>query len=84
MPTGPPSASPQWPTRSCSMAYDEHWQGGEPGPIASNGWFAGHLTDQLKGLCDGQGDRRARQLWLRLVRGTCRCADRRRSLAVRA
>ncbi len=32
------------------MAYDEHWQGGEPGPIASNGWFAGHLTDQLKGL----------------------------------
>ncbi|WP_298165964.1 glycosyltransferase [Novosphingobium sp.] len=32
------------------MAYDEHWQGGEPGPIASNGWFAGHLADQLKGL----------------------------------
>ena len=32
------------------MAYDEHWQGGEPGPIASNGWFAGHLADQLKGV----------------------------------
>ena len=32
------------------MAYDEHWQSGQPGPIASNGWFAGHLTEQLKGL----------------------------------
>lgn len=32
------------------MAYDEHWQGGTPGPIASNGWFAGHLADQLKGV----------------------------------
>ncbi len=32
------------------MAYDEHWQGGEPGPIASNGWFASHLGEQLKGV----------------------------------
>ncbi|OYW16634.1 MAG: polysaccharide deacetylase [Novosphingobium sp. 12-64-8] len=32
------------------MAYDEHWQGGTPGPIASNGWFAAHLTDDLKGV----------------------------------
>ena len=32
------------------MAYDEHWQGGEPGPIASNGWFASHLAEQLRGV----------------------------------
>lgn len=32
------------------MAYDEHWQGGKPGPIASNSWFAGQLAAQLKGL----------------------------------
>lgn len=32
------------------MAYDEHWQSGEPGPIASNGWFASHLGEQLKGI----------------------------------
>ena len=32
------------------MAYDEHWQSGEPGPIASNGWFASHLGEQLKGV----------------------------------
>ncbi len=25
------------------MAYDEHWAGGEPGPIASMGWFTGVL-----------------------------------------
>ncbi|MEI6642675.1 MAG: glycosyltransferase [Novosphingobium sp.] len=36
------------------MAYDEHWQGGEPGPIASNGWFAGHLTEQVRGLSPGK------------------------------
>lgn len=32
------------------MAYDEHWQGGQPGPIASESWFAGHLAQNLKGL----------------------------------
>lgn len=32
------------------MAYDEHWQGGKAGPIASNAWFATHLAQQLKGV----------------------------------
>ena len=32
------------------MAYDEHWQGGQAGPIASNGWFISHMTDNLKGV----------------------------------
>ncbi len=26
------------------MAYDEHWMGGEAGPIASQGWFAGTVA----------------------------------------
>jgi spore germination protein YaaH len=32
------------------MAYDEHWSGGEPGPIASMGWsqrVAGHALDTI-------------------------------------
>jgi spore germination protein YaaH len=36
------------------MAYDEHWQGGEAGPIASNGWFVDHVTDALKGVAPGK------------------------------
>jgi cellulose synthase/poly-beta-1,6-N-acetylglucosamine synthase-like glycosyltransferase/peptidoglycan/xylan/chitin deacetylase (PgdA/CDA1 family)/spore germination protein YaaH len=53
-----PVDAPEWSARSfvpvvdrvVLMAYDEHWQGGESGPIASNGWFAGHLAEQLKGV----------------------------------
>ena len=32
------------------MAYDEHFGGGEPGPIASNAWFASHVADALKSM----------------------------------
>ena len=32
------------------MAYDEHWQSGEAGPIASNGWFASNIAQQIKGV----------------------------------
>lgn len=53
-----PIDAPEWSARSflpvtdrvVLMAYDEHWQGGQPGPIASNGWFASHLAEQLKGV----------------------------------
>jgi spore germination protein YaaH len=45
--TAPP-ANPDWnlaalgrsADRLILMAYDEHWQTGQPGPIASDGWFA--------------------------------------------
>ncbi len=53
-----PIDDPQWPAvalakaadRLVLMAYDEHWQGGEPGPIASSPWFGQHLQDILKGV----------------------------------
>lgn len=32
------------------MAYDEHYMTGTPGPIASNAWFVGHMTEALKGV----------------------------------
>ena len=43
-----PVADPEWDLRAYAavvdrvilMAYDEHWMGGEPGPIASQPWFA--------------------------------------------
>ncbi len=43
-----PAGDPGWPLqaigaatdRTILMAYDEHWQGGQPGPIASQDWFA--------------------------------------------
>nr|WP_166177543.1 glycosyltransferase [Altererythrobacter segetis] len=43
-----PAGDPGWPLRAIGtvtdrtvlMAYDEHWQGGQPGPIASQDWFA--------------------------------------------
>jgi len=57
-----PIDDPDWSARRLAevadkvvlMAYDEHWQGGEPGPIASNGWFAGHLSQQVRGLSPGK------------------------------
>lgn len=53
-----PVDDPQWPAKALArasdklvmMAYDEHWQGGEPGPIASDGWFAQRLTAALSGI----------------------------------
>lgn len=53
-----PVDAPEWSARSLArvadkvvlMAYDEHWQGGEPGPIASNGWFVTHLAQQVRGV----------------------------------
>lgn len=43
-----PAGDSNWPLAALArvashviyMAYDEHWQGGTPGPIASQGWFA--------------------------------------------
>ncbi len=48
-----PAADPDWDlTRFAAatdtvfvMDYDEHWQGGEAGPIASNAWFAARLAN---------------------------------------
>ena len=53
-----PIDSPEWSARALTqvadkvvlMAYDEHWQGGQSGPIASQGWFASHLAAQLRGV----------------------------------
>ncbi|MCH7628781.1 MAG: glycosyltransferase [Proteobacteria bacterium] len=53
-----PIDSSDWSARSFAkvadkvvlMAYDEHWQGGQSGPIASQGWFASHLADQIAGI----------------------------------
>lgn len=53
-----PVDDPAWNPRALAavtdkivlMAYDEHWEGGTAGPIASNGWFASHVADLLKGV----------------------------------
>ncbi|MDE2618765.1 MAG: glycosyltransferase, partial [Sphingomonadales bacterium] len=53
-----PVDDPQWPARALArvadklvlMAYDEHWQGGVAGPIASDGWFAEQLGRTLAGI----------------------------------
>jgi len=53
-----PIDDPEWPARALAhasdklvlMAYDEHWQGGQAGPIASDGWFAERLAATLKGI----------------------------------
>lgn len=37
------------------MAYDEHWQTGQPGPIASTGWFRSAVTAGLARLPRGRG-----------------------------
>lgn len=36
------------------MAYDQHWQGGEPGPIAADAWFSQRLAATLRGLPPGK------------------------------
>jgi spore germination protein YaaH len=32
------------------MAYDEHWQSGKPGPVASNDWFTQKVSNALRGM----------------------------------
>lgn len=57
-----PIDNPMWPARALAnaadrlvlMAYDQHWQGGEPGPIAADGWFAERLTATMRGLPPGK------------------------------
>ena len=57
-----PIDSPVWPARALAqasdklvlMAYDEHWQGGQAGPIASEGWFADRMAATLRGLPAGK------------------------------
>ncbi|WP_338465685.1 glycosyltransferase [Novosphingobium sp. ZN18A2] len=51
-----PVDDPSWPLgalarsadRIVLMAYDEHWQGGAPGPIASGPWFDARLAASLR------------------------------------
>ncbi|NBW75572.1 MAG: glycosyltransferase [Sphingomonadaceae bacterium] len=53
-----PIDDPHWPARDLAraadrlilMAYDEHWQGGVPGPIASKTWLARQLGLTLTGV----------------------------------
>ncbi len=53
-----PFDDPDWNLRAYSkaadrvflMAYDEHWKGGTPGPVASQPWFARTLQQNLKHL----------------------------------
>lgn len=57
-----PIDNPIWPARALAaaddrlilMAYDQHWQGGEPGPIAADGWFAERLSATMRGLPPGK------------------------------
>jgi cellulose synthase/poly-beta-1,6-N-acetylglucosamine synthase-like glycosyltransferase/peptidoglycan/xylan/chitin deacetylase (PgdA/CDA1 family)/spore germination protein YaaH len=57
-----PIDNPAWPVHDLAkaadriilMAYDEHWQGGEPGPIASDAWFNDRLAATLQGLPPGK------------------------------
>ncbi len=36
------------------MAYDQHWEGGEPGPIAAAGWFWDTIEHALKAIPPGK------------------------------
>ena len=48
----------------CLMDYDEHQPSTGPGPLASQDWYVDNLQQALKVDSEGQGDRRAGQLWL--------------------
>ncbi|UIJ46486.1 glycosyltransferase [Sphingomonas cannabina] len=51
-----PAENQDWPLaafarvtdRLIFMAYDQHWQGGEPGPIAPQGWFVHQVGTALR------------------------------------
>lgn len=57
-----PIDNPAWPARALAnasdklilMAYDEHWQGGQPGPIASNAWFTDRLGSVMRAIPRGK------------------------------
>lgn len=49
-----PSALAAASDRVILMAYDEHWQGGQPGPIASDPWFGERLAATLRGMPPGK------------------------------
>ncbi|MBU6266545.1 MAG: glycosyltransferase [Sphingomonadales bacterium] len=57
-----PLGNPDWDARMFApvsdklflMAYDEHWGGGQPGPIASEGWFTRQVRDALRDLPPGK------------------------------
>jgi cellulose synthase/poly-beta-1,6-N-acetylglucosamine synthase-like glycosyltransferase/peptidoglycan/xylan/chitin deacetylase (PgdA/CDA1 family) len=57
-----PIDNPAWSPRAFArvadrvilMAYDEHWQGGQPGPIASDAWFSERLAATLQGVPPGK------------------------------
>ena len=44
------------------MNYDEHYPGGEPGPVASQEWFVKNLNFAQKSHSAGQTDLRHRKL----------------------
>lgn len=51
-----PAGDPAWPLEALAkvtdkvivMAYDEHWQSGSAGPIASQGWFLQQVEDAAR------------------------------------
>lgn len=53
-----PAADPDWSIKEFGkvadrvilMDYDEHWQGGTPGPIASQTWFVQQLRNAIAGV----------------------------------
>ena len=57
-----PIDNPAWSPRDFApvadklflMAYDQHWQGGQPGPIAADAWFADRVAKSLRGLPPGK------------------------------
>ena len=48
------------------MTYDEHFEHGEPGPLAGQGWYEALLDRHFKGVDPQQADRQHRLLRLRL------------------
>ncbi|MBB4611937.1 glycosyltransferase [Novosphingobium taihuense] len=57
-----PVDDPSWPAAKLAraadqlilMAYDEHWQGGQAGPIASDSWFASRVASTMLGVPAGK------------------------------
>jgi cellulose synthase/poly-beta-1,6-N-acetylglucosamine synthase-like glycosyltransferase/peptidoglycan/xylan/chitin deacetylase (PgdA/CDA1 family)/spore germination protein YaaH len=53
-----PVANPDWNLKAFTtvadriflMAYDEHYPGGDPGPVASQNWFVSSVSRALRGL----------------------------------
>ncbi|MHA6722685.1 glycosyltransferase [Sphingomonas sp. RS2018] len=53
-----PAGDASWPLAAIAasvdrvilMAYDQHWQGGEPGPIAAQDWFVRQVADARRAI----------------------------------